>query len=860
MSKKATLFEFTSCKFSSDKKKIFFNYKTYFLGKAPLFFTETLILPKAPNFKKVSKEALNKALEGLHIILGISYYKLYCATKVKLSYNLTKEEADFWNTVYRKGLGEFFYKNKLNPNNSPKFPYSKKIKLNFKETEKNNNILLAVGGGKDSIVAAELLKEGNLNFTSFSSDIQKKSELVNKIINLIGKDSLRITRILDDKIFDKNIWIYKGHIPISAIYAFLMLLSAVLYKYSYILVANEYSSNFGSLKYKGEDINHQWSKSFEFEMLFQNYARKFVSPNIFYFSLLRPFYEIRIAKLFSKYKKYFHLFSSCNKNFAIGSGQNKAFWCCQCAKCVFVFTLLSAFLAKKDLIKTFGKNLYQDKGLLPLFKDTLGFGKAKPFDCVGTFEEAKVALYLASQKFQPVKSAKGDASPEARQFNWVKNDFIVKALLPRIKKERNLKEITKEVFKTNSAPNTPDHFKFFGMDNALIFGHGKEGKVTEQYLKNNFKKLKIGIADQKFSKNYLEKQKDYDITVKTPGIKKNLLRIPYTTATNMFFSNVLFKNKIIGVTGSKGKSTTASLIYSILKEAGKNVRLMGNIGKPMLKALMQKIKSDEIFVLELSSYQLEDINFSPDIAVVTNLFPEHMNYHGSTKEYYQAKKNIIKFQNKNGVFVYNPKNKELKKWLRGSKGKAIPFLNKIPLENSKIPLLGEHNKENIRAAITVAKIFNIKDEIIKKAVKEFKGLPHRLEFVGEFHGIKFYDDALSTTPESTIMAIKSLPRIKTIFLGGEDRGYDFSELEKTIKKHKIKNTVLFPKSGKRILRQRKGFNILETSSMKKAVKFAFKHTEKGGMCLLSTASPSYSLWKDFEEKGKQFKEAIKLYK
>ena len=174
-------------------------------------------------------------------------------------------------------------------------------------------------------------------------------------------------------------------------------------------------------------------------------------------------------------------------------------------------------------------------------------------------------------------------------------------------------------------------------------------------------------------------------------------------------------------------------------------------------------------------------------------------------------------------------------------------------------MLGAHNLNNIKAAIKVARLFKISDSVIKKAIKNFKPLPHRLEFVGEFKGIKFYDDAISTTPESTIMAIKALKNIGTIFLGGQDRGYDFRELEKILKLYRIQNIVLFPETGNRILKSRKGFNIFETRSINNAVKFAFKNTPKGRICLLSTASPSYSIWKNFEEKGDLFQYFVKNY-
>lgn len=483
-----------------------------------------------------------------------------------------------------------------------------------------------------------------------------------------------------------------------------------------------------------------------------------------------------------------------------------------------------------------------------MFKDILGFGETKPFDCVGTFEESQSAINLAAKKF--------------------KKDYIVKKLGKRAK-------FHKEVFRAQKESAVPEQFKFLGMENVLILGYGREGEATEKYLKKYHPELSIGIADLKTDKNYLKRQDNFDIAVKTPGINRNLLRVPYVTATNIFFSRlrqpasvpragggyggqakILGKNTIIGVTGSKGKSTTASLIYKIIKTAGKNVEFLGNIGKPMIEAFLRPIPKNKIFVLELSSYQLDDIKFSPDIAVTTNLFPEHMDFHKGEEKYYNAKKNIINFQGQNGYFIYNPKNKIMKQWLYNYAGHPVPFAPKIPVRNTEIPILGEHNKDNIRAAVSVAKILRIPDKIIKKAIMDFKGLPHRLEFIGEFKGIKFYDDAISTTPESTIMAIKTLKSIGSIFLGGEDRGYKFGELEKALKKHKIKNVVLFPESGKRILKNKRGFNVIETKSMEEAVRFAYKNTQKNHICLLSCASPSYSLWKNFEEKGDEFKKYV----
>ena len=397
----------------------------------------------------------------------------------------------------------------------------------------------------------------------------------------------------------------------------------------------------------------------------------------------------------------------------------------------------------------------------------------------------------------------------------------------------------------------------------LVLGYGKEGRATEKFLKKYLPDATVGVADKKTDPNYLDEQKNYDLVVRTPGIPRKLVTRRYTTATNIFLANI--KNTVIGVTGTKGKSTTASLIYSILTAAGKQVHLVGNIGHPALEKLLEPVEEGDIFVIELSSYQLDDVKYSPSIAVVLDLYPEHMNYHGSIQNYYNAKKNIIAYTSEGGYFIYNPRFEELKNWTKGIKCKTIPFEEKLDIQSRDIPLLGEHNRDNIRAAITVSRLFGVKDETIRRAIKAFKPLPHRLELVGTFKGITFYDDAISTTPESTIFAIKTLKNVGTIFLGGTDRGYQFKDLVKEVLESKIRNVVLFPDSGDKIYQIIKSDckdslpRLLKTKSMEEAVKFTYRYTPKGMMCLLSCASPSYSLWKNFEEKGAEFQKTVKKH-
>lgn len=375
-------------------------------------FTEKLIFPPVSN-TEILEKLLTVVLDSIMLILGISYWKLYSPHVIQLpTIQLTKEQASFWNTVYTKGLGEFFYKNKIDFRGLVKFPSVdvQKSAINFPRQERS---LLPLGGGKDSIVVAEMLHEEN---KPFDLVMVNTSIVQQDVARVMGKTPIFIKRELDSKLFKLNNQenTYNGHIPVSAVYAFLGLFAAVLYDYDSIVLSNEKSANYGNVEYLGEEINHQWSKSEEFEKLFQGYVRDYISPDIRYYSLLRKFSELEITKEFVKHKQYFSSFSSCNKNFKIlpftseeSSGNTSEVasrtprtvdrWCGTCPKCAFVFAVLSAYLSKEEVVGIFGKNLFADSSLLPLYKELLGIERFKPFECVGTPEETKEAFSLASR-------------------------------------------------------------------------------------------------------------------------------------------------------------------------------------------------------------------------------------------------------------------------------------------------------------------------------------------------------------------------------------------------------------------------------------------------------------------------------
>ncbi|KKQ28436.1 MAG: UDP-N-acetylmuramoylalanine--D-glutamate ligase [Candidatus Levybacteria bacterium RIFCSPLOWO2_12_FULL_37_14] len=417
----------------------------------------------------------------------------------------------------------------------------------------------------------------------------------------------------------------------------------------------------------------------------------------------------------------------------------------------------------------------------------------------------------------------------------------------------------------------------------LIVGKGIEGNAVYEYLIKHLPENKIDIVDQKDGVDYLSEQKEYDIAVKSPGVVPELITIPYTTATNIFMSNA--KGKVIGITGTKGKSTTTTLIYEMMKAQDLDAYLGGNIGQSPLD-FIDNLNDNSWTVLEMSSYQLNDLKVSPYIAVVLMITNEHLNYHKTQEAYIDAKRNILRFQNTQDTAIINkdyPASHEsdiytIAKIFRTSREREVGngcFVNKQAIwmnrdgktekiiNVEKIKLLGKHNLENVCASICVAKLAGVSNQNIAKVLEKFRGLEHRLEFVGEKNGVIFYNDSLATVPEAVIQALKTLPDTETLIAGGYDRGLDYSGIGEYLNKGQIKTLILFAPSGKRIWEEiRKATSEanrpekFDVITMEQAVKIAAAETKPGKICLLSPASASFGTFKDYKDRGEQFKKAI----
>ncbi len=397
MGTKISTFTFGTYRIDPSNKSIVFPYLLVH-GDESFSFEERIMVPGLP--ASAEPALLTRVLDVLHLMLGISYWKTYCPTVIDTGgIALTKKQAAFWNTVYTKGLGEFFYASNIDFRGLVRFPVSKKDASHPVTFIAQDKSLLQLGGGKDSIVSAEVLKKAHKDFTLVSLDAR---DIHRRVAEIIGAPLIEVKREIDPKLYALNLRhdVYNGHVPVSAIYAFVDLFVAVLGGFRFIIASNEESANYPNAKYLGEEVNHQWSKSFEFETLFREYVSTYITPNITYFSLLRPIKEIKVVELFSKFEQYFPTFASCNANFRRLGEAPGLRWCGICPKCAFVFLLLSAFVPKDRLLTIFGSNLYAHESLLVTFRELLGLTGVKPFECVGTPEECRFALYKASETGQ----------------------------------------------------------------------------------------------------------------------------------------------------------------------------------------------------------------------------------------------------------------------------------------------------------------------------------------------------------------------------------------------------------------------------------------------------------------------------
>lgn len=422
--------------------------------------------------------------------------------------------------------------------------------------------------------------------------------------------------------------------------------------------------------------------------------------------------------------------------------------------------------------------------------------------------------------------------------------------------------------------------------NVTIF----DDRNIEQIPKEVMDKITKYAFKFSFGENNLSKLIGFDLVFRSPSCmptKKELVEEAKRGAIITTEIEMLMKMapcKVIGVTGSDGKTTTTSLIYSILKEAGYNVYLGGNIGTPLFTEL-NKMNPKDIIVLELSSFQLIDMDISPDISVITNITPNHLNIHSSYEEYINAKKNIFKHQNEKGIVVLNYDNELTRECKKEANGKVIYFSSREKLENGIILdndvikecedrlrkhvisskdfiLRGKHNCENICAAYAATQALVDTDTAIE-AIKNFKGVEHRLEFIRELDGVKWYNDSIGTSPTRTIAGLNAFNEEIILIAGGYDKHLDYEPIAKPIVDN-VKALVLIGQTSKKIYeavdkqlkKENKNMDIYMCDEFSNTVQIAKQIAKKGQIVLFSPASASFDLFKNFAERGEKFKQLV----
>jgi len=353
--------------------------------------------------KRVGERALKNLIFNLGMIETLSYWKATCSPKIEiLAGSLNEEQIKWWKDLILKGMGQFFFENKINflERNFLKIESFGGKFERFEGKLNENKILVPVGGGKDSVVTIEYLKKLKKDLILFCLNPNENQK---KIIEISGiRKKVFVKREIDKKLLELNqMGFLNGHTPFTAYLCFLSVLVAVLKDCKFIAFSNEKSSNEGNVKYLGRIINHQYSKSEDFEKKFRFYSKKYLAKDMECFSLLRNLYELEISALFSQFPQYFNAFLSCNVAFQTKSGTKKPIkkWCGKCPKCLFVFASLYPFIGER-VIKIFGKNLFEDKKLLPLMLQLIGKKKFKPFECVGTKRESFLAFKLSLQRWK----------------------------------------------------------------------------------------------------------------------------------------------------------------------------------------------------------------------------------------------------------------------------------------------------------------------------------------------------------------------------------------------------------------------------------------------------------------------------
>ena len=851
-------------------------------------FEPTAFIPCRPflNFGRLNKDTLDMLVFHIGMIELISYWKAYCPpTVVVKPFRLDAKQVEFWKKLYYNGLGEFFYTNGIRATQDDflnfRFegscaaaPIAQRLfSSDNGQGRAEGTHIVPIGGGKDSVVTLEIISQHERPLPLIMNP-RGATEACVACAGYTMDDVLVIKRTIHPRLLELNRQgALNGHTPFSAMLAFYTLLASALTGCRpNIALSNENSANESTVA--GSYVNHQYSKSLEFENDFRRYVYEYLSPEYNYYSFLRPLSELQIASLFSRHTKYHPVFKSCN----VGSKED--IWCGHCAKCLFAYIILSPFMEPERLNAVFGKNMLDDISLQHEFLQLTGNAETKPFECVGTVSEVNSALSMTLAKWYPTErpALLRDYKPQPATTP-----------LDSLFEDHNLPKDDFELLSKALQGGQVEHLFRYGVlfnmlagKEILIAGYGREGKSSHMLLQRMFPARSYDVAHNDEEIISALQRKHYDMILKSPGIPNALFegrcdKDLLSSQSDIFLR--VYGDLTVGITGTKGKSTTTQLVFKALKDhSEKPVILAGNIGIPFFDILDQLQPGCRV-VAELSCHQLENIHRAPATAVILNFFEEHLDHYHDYADYQNAKLQIALRQQAGDCCFFCSDNDDLRSAMQRNadcfKGDVVPYAlddakHSDLLKGATMHLVGDHNLSNIYVAWLVSHRLGLSGCDFLDALADFHGLEHRLERVATVDGVTYYNDSISTIPQATIEALSALKNVKTLILGGFNRGIDYEPLARFLTSSPIgkavANLVFWGGAGREM---KALFDALEPHSdrrmlchfesdyrMDEAVAFAAQYTGEGSICLLSPAASSYDHYKNFEERGGDFKRCV----
>lgn len=846
---------------------------------------ERVTFPHAPWPPEASRQAgFRRALELLHLVAGVSYYKAGLTRRIECrAPGVLDGISGFLTELYVQGLAELAFVNKVDITSLVNFPVEEqkvRDQGNGRRLILPRRALIAMGGGKDSLVGLDRMQAAGVEVMPVCVG---GSALIGDTVRAAGLPLIRIGRKLAPELACMNrAGAWNGHIPVTAVNSAILVCAAILYGYRFVVFSNERSADEATLvDASGRDVNHQYSKSSAFEAAFRQVIAAQVSPDIEYFSILRQHSELEVVREFAELKEFHGVFSSCNRNFHLDGPRVTDRWCRDCPKCRFAALSLALFLSPEEVIAIQGGDLLDDRGQEEGFRALCRLGRDKPLECIGEAGESRAALAaLGSRQGWSEKAVVQALLPELEEVGAASLDV----LLERSGRHFIPHEILERLAVAHLAPGR-----------VAILGMGLEGQAAWRFLRSHDPETPITLAAEKppdpafqaqlaerdrvvigpFSEAALE---GFDSLVRSPGISPYRESLQRAASAGVRFSSpssLWFEAhpgaQTVCITGTKGKSTTSALLAHMLAACGYRVRLAGNIGTPLLDCDDRDV---DWWVVELSSYQLADLQARPTVSVLLNLSPEHLDWHQGKQNYRRDKLRLAELAGRRPLVV-NAADPDLaeefsgrlnvrwfnnKEGIRVEHGALLDGGARLPAE---IPrgLPGSHNLANVAAALTVLRVIGPDLEPGIRSIASFRSLPHRLQPVGDRNGMRYVNDSISSTPVATVAALETFAGEKiTLLIGGLDRGLDWAGSIKRIKKLAPCAIIGLPDSGPRLVQEMKeagvcpqhGLHVVD--DLEGAIKLANELTPQGGLVLLSPGAPSFPRYNDYRDRGRRFSE------